>query len=392
MDNVAQEGVAAHWAYKEGQKIGNSDARLFRDLKKLVQSLQEVEDHREFLDSIRGELNEPDVYALTPNGEVRELPRGSTPIDFAYSIHTEVGDRCSGARVNDQLVSLKYKLQHGDIVEIITQKNQHPKRAWLQIVKTSRARNRIRQWLRREEKEKALHLGREICERELKKHNATLKRLVKSGHMRAMLKELGCNSLEDLLAKVGTGVVTVHHLIQALSPEDLHQGEEKQDVNWPLENVINALPRNQDTGREVIDIDGVDGILVKVSQCCRPVPGDEILGFITTGRGISIHKADCLNLRSTDPQRWISVNWSGSVKTLHRSELLIRAENRKSMLADISSAISHDDAEIVSLNARTTSENVAELDIVIEVADLQHLQVIQQHLMQLPDVIEVRRR
>ncbi len=262
MDNVAQEGVAAHWAYKEGQKIGSSDARLFRDLKKLVQSLQEVEDHREFLDSVRGELNEPDVYALTPNGEVRELPRGSTPIDFAYSIHTEVGDRCSGARVNNQLVSLKYKLQHGDIVEIITQKNQHPKRAWLQIVKTSRARNRIRQWLRREEKEKALHLGREICERELKKHNTTLKRLLKSGHMRAMLKELGCNSLEDLLAKVGSGDVTVHHLIQALSPGDLHQGEETQDVNWPLENVVNALPRHQDTGREVIDIDGVDGILV----------------------------------------------------------------------------------------------------------------------------------
>lgn len=392
MDRVAQEGVAAHWAYKEGQKIGSSDARLFRDLKKLVQSLQEVEDHREFLDSVRGELNEPDVYALTPNGEVRELPRGSTPIDFAYSIHTEVGDRCSGARVNDQLVSLKYKLQHGDIVEIITQKNQHPKRAWLQIVKTSRARNRIRQWLRREEKEKALHLGREICERELKKHNTTLKRLVKSGHMRAMLKELGCNSLEDLLAKVGSGVVTVHHLIQAVSPEDIHQGEEIQDVNWPQENVVNALPRHQDTGREVIDIDGVDGILVKVSQCCRPVPGDEILGFITTGRGISIHKADCLNLRSTDPQRWISVNWSGSVKTLHRSELLVRAENRKSMLADISSAISHDDAEIVSLNARTTNENMAELDIVLEVADLKHLQVIKQHLMQLPDIIEVRRR
>lgn len=392
MDRVAQEGVAAHWAYKEGQKVGSNDVRLFRDLKRLVQSLQEVEDHREFLESVRGELNEPDVYALTPNGEVRELPRGSTPIDFAYSIHTEVGDRCSGARVNGQLVSLKYKLQHGDIVEIITQKNQHPKRAWLQIVKTSRARNRIRLWLRREEKEKALHLGREICERELKKHNATLKRLVKSGHMRAMLKELGCNGLEDMLFKVGSGAITVHHLVQTLLPEDLRHAEEKQQESRPLENVVSIVPQLQETGREVIDIDGVDGILVKVSQCCRPVPGDEILGFITTGRGISIHKSDCVNLRSTDPQRWISVNWSGSVKTLHRSELLIKAENRKSMLADISSAISHDDAEIVSLNARTTTDNLAELDIVLEVADLNHLQVIQQHLMQLPDIIEVRRR
>jgi GTP pyrophosphokinase len=392
MDKIAQEGVAAHWAYKEGQKITNRDARLFKDLKKLVHSLQEVEDHREFLESVRGELHEPDVYALTPNGEVRELPRGSTPIDFAYSIHTEVGDRCSGARVNGQLVSLKYKLQHGDIVEIITQKNQHPKRAWLQIVKTSRARTRIRQWLRREDKEKSLNLGREICERELKKHNTTLKRLVKSGHIRVMLKKLGCNALDDMLVKIGSGAITVHHLLQAMAPEEFKEGVEKKLESGEIEEVVHAVSQPLEPSREVIDIDGVDGMLVKVSQCCKPVPGDEIVGFITTGRGISIHKSDCVNLRSTDPHRWISVNWSGSVKTLHRSELLIRAENRKSMLADISSAISHDDAEIVSLNARTTADNVAELDIVLEVADLEHLQVIQKHLMQLPDIIEVHRR
>ncbi|MCL7487954.1 MAG: bifunctional (p)ppGpp synthetase/guanosine-3',5'-bis(diphosphate) 3'-pyrophosphohydrolase [Desulfobulbaceae bacterium] len=392
MDRVAQEGVAAHWAYKEGHRITNSDARIFRDLKKLVQSLQEVEDHREFLDSVRGELNEPDVYVLTPNGEVRELPRGSTPIDFAYSIHTEVGDQCSGARVNGKLVSLKYKLQHGDIVEIITQKNQHPKRAWLQIVKTSRARTRIRQWLRVEEKEKALRLGREMCERELKKHDTTLKKLVKSGHMRAMLKKLGCNALDDLLVKVGSGAITIHHLLQALSPEEFRDEGERPLEKRELEQFVQTPQQRPAAGREVIDIDGIDGMLVKVSQCCKPVPGDDIVGFITTGRGISIHKADCVNLRSTDPQRWLSVNWSSSVRTLHRSELMIRAENRKSMLADISSAISHDDAEIVSLNARTTSDNLAELDIVLEVTDLKHLQVIQQHLTQLPDIIEVRRR
>jgi len=392
MDKVAQEGVAAHWAYKEGQKITNSDARIFQDLKKLVQTLQEVEDHREFLESVRGELHEPDVYALTPNGEVRELPRGSTPIDFAYSIHTEVGDRCSGARVNGQLVSLKYKLQQGDIVEIITQKNQHPKRGWLQFVKTSRARNRIRHWLRREETEKALVLGKDICERELKKHDTTLKKLVKTGHMRAMLKKLGCNTLEDMLVKVGTGVITVHHLLQALSPEELVETEEKKIESVLPEESVQVAQRAQAAEREIIDIDGVDGLLVKVSQCCRPVPGDEIVGFITTGRGVSIHKSDCPNLRSTDPQRWMTVNWSGAVKSLHRAELMIRAENRRNILSDISSSISHDDAEIVSFNARTTADNLAELDIVLEVADLPHLQVIQQHLMQLPQVIEVHRR
>jgi GTP diphosphokinase / guanosine-3',5'-bis(diphosphate) 3'-diphosphatase len=393
MDRVAQEGIAAHWAYKEGQKITSRDVRLFRDLKKLVRSLQEVEDHREFLDSVRGELFEPEVFALTPTGEVRELPRGSTPIDFAYSIHSEVGDHCIGARVNGQLVPLRYKLQHGDIVEIITQKNQHPKRAWLQIVKTSRARTRIRQWLRREEKERALRLGREICERELKKHDATLKKLIKSGHIRLMFKKLGCNSLDDMLVKVGSGAITIHHLLQALLPDERHEEEGRGQAVEQLEQTVAAEPSKPSTvAREVIDIDGVDDMLVRVSQCCKPVPGDDIVGFITTGRGISIHKSDCVNLQATDPRRWLAVNWTGTVKTMHRSQLFIRAENRKNILADISSTISYDDAEIVSFNARTTSDSLAELDVILEVSDLGHLQTIQQHLRQMPEIIDVQRR
>ncbi len=342
---------------------------------------------------MRGELFEPDVFVLTPNGEVRELPRESTPIDFAYSIHTAVGDHCRGARVNGQLVPLKYKLQHGDIVEIITRKNQQPKRAWLQIVKTSRARARIRQWLRREEKEKALLLGREICERELKKHDTTLKKLLKSGHLRAMLKKLGCNSLDDMLVKVGSGAITVHHLLLALVPDELREEEAKRKEAEQLEKARQRGAQREKTSRqEVFDIDGVDNMLVKVSQCCKPVPGDEIVGFITTGRGVSIHKVDCVNLKATDPRRWMSVSWAGSGQGRHRSELLIRAENRKNILVDISSTISHDDADIVSLNARTTSDNVAELDVVLEVSDLEHLQTLRQHLMQLPEIIDVRRR
>ena len=393
MDRVAQEGVAAHWAYKEGQKITDNDARLFHDLKKMVKSLQEVEDHHEFLESVRGAFYDPDVYALTPTGEVRELPRGSTPIDFAYSIHTAVGDHCSGARVNGVLVTLKYKLQQGDIVEIITKKNQHPKRAWLQIVKTSRARTRIRHWLRREENEKALRLGREICERELKKHDTTLKKLIKSGHIRLMMKNLGCNALDEMLAKVGAGMITVHHLLRALQPEEYREEEEKRRQNELLEKTRSSESAKTLTpSRDAIDIDGVDDMLVRISQCCKPVPGDDIVGFITTGRGVSIHKADCPNLRSTDPRRWISVTWSRSFQTLHRSELLIRAENRKNILADISSTISLDDAEIIQLNARTTPDNLAELDVILEVNDLNHLLVLQQHLQQMPEIIDVRRR
>jgi GTP pyrophosphokinase len=393
MDRVAQEGVAAHWAYKEGQKISGNDARLFRDLKKLVQGLQEVEDPSEFLETVRGELYDPDIYALTPTGEVRELPRGSTPIDFAYAIHTAVGDSCTGAKVNGQLVQLKHELQNGDIVEIITSKNQYPKRAWLQLVKTSRARTRIRHWLRREEKEKSLKLGREICERELRRLDISLKKLIKSGHIRLLLKKLRCNSLDDMLSKVGSGSITVHNLERALQPDEFRREDEKRREAELLERTARAEQnRAISSGRDAIEVDGVDDMLVKVSQCCRPVPGDEIIGFITTGSGISIHKANCQNLRATDPQRWIEVSWSKTVSSRHRTELLLRAENKKNLLAEISALIASDDADVIEFNARTTPENVAEFSVVLEITDLQHLHVLQQHLQQMPEMIEVRRR
>lgn len=394
MDRVAQEGVAAHWAYKEGQKITSGDARLFKDLKRLVQSLQEVEDPSEFMESLRGELFEPDVFALTPTGEVRELPRGSTPIDFAYAIHTGVGDTCVGAKVNGQIVQLKHELKSGDIVEILTQKNQHPRRAWLQLVKTSRARTRIRHYLRREEKERSLKLGREICERELKKCDVNLRGLLKSGHLRLLLKQLNCNTLEDMLVRVGSGSITVPHLLRTLQPEEFREAEEKRRAAEMLERAQRTAEESRSgaTRRNVIDIDGVDGILIKVSQCCRPVPGDPIIGFITTGSGVSVHKADCHNLQATDPARWLDVAWAGSPQSTHRAGLTIRAENRKNLLADISGAISADDADIVELNARTTVENIAELEILLEVFNLKHLQVVQQHLLQMPEVMEVRRR
>ena len=393
MDRVAQEGVAAHWAYKEGQKITSNDARLFRDLKTLVKSLQDVEDPNEFMDSVRGELFHPDVYALTPTGEVRELPRGSTPIDFAYSIHTAVGDSCVGAKVNGQLVQLKHELQNGDIVEILTAKNQQPKRAWLQIVKTSRAKTRIRHWLRREENERATRLGLEICERELKKHDVTLKKLIKSGHIRLLLKKLRCNSLDDMLAKVGSGKISLQQLLKAMQAKELREEEEKRRQAELLEKTKRGeASRERAVSKEGLDIEGIDDMLVKVSQCCKPVPGDDIMGFITTGSGISIHKADCPNLLALDPQRWMPVNWSSSGTTQHRAELFIRSENKRNILAEISGVISADEADIVELKARTTPENIALFDVVVEVSDLEHLRQVQQHLQQMPEVIEVRRR
>ncbi|MFW2368937.1 MAG: RelA/SpoT family protein [Desulforhopalus sp.] len=395
MDRVAQEGVAAHWAYKEGQKVKNNDAKLFRELKKLVTSLQEVEDPREFLDSLIGELYDPEVYALTPTGEVREFPLGSCPIDFAYSIHTEVGDRCVGARINGRQVPLKYQLQTGDIVEIVTSPTQVPRRGWLDLVKTSRARTRIRSWLRREEREKALKLGREICEKEIRKYNTSLKKIIKSGHIRLILKQLRCNSLEDLLVKVGSGTITVQNLVKGLQPAELRKESEAQEKELPPEELANLMvshhTKTSEKDKSGVRIDGIDGMLVKVSQCCNPLPGDSIVGFITMGRGVSVHKARCHNLLSSDPTRWIDVSWAGIAEKTYKARINVSAENKRGIFAEISSAISLDNANIVDIAAHTTPTDQAEMTISLEVENLDHLKSLMQHIQQLPAVITVRR-
>jgi len=392
MDRVAQEGVAAHWAYKEGQAISKEDAKVFKGLKQLVQWLQELKDPKEFLDSVRGELFDPDVYALTPNGEVKEFPQGSTPLDFAYVIHTEVGNTCVGAKVNGKIVPLKYKLQNGDVVEIITSPKQKPRRDWLSLVGTSRAKSRIRHWLRREEKEKAMNVGREICERELHKHDTSLKKIIKTGHMKQILKATRCNSLEDLLGKVGSGALSIQNIIKVVQPEDMRTEEEEKIKEQELLSVAPSQSKREKPGSEGIVIEGVDDMLVKISQCCLPVPGDPIMGFITTGRGISIHKANCHNLLATDPRRRVEVAWTADAKTVHRAQIYLVTQNRKGMLAAVSNAISMDDANIVELEAKTTNDNLSTSNIVLEVEDLEHLSRLLQHIRQIDGVIEARRR
>jgi GTP pyrophosphokinase len=395
MDSIALEGVAAHWAYKEGQNASANDTKLFKELKSLVKTLQEVEDPREFLESVHGELYPPEVYALTPAGEVKEFPMNSSPIDFAYAIHTEVGDHCVGAKVNGKLVSLKYAIQNGDIIEIILSKNQRPRRGWLELVKTSRAKSRIRSWLRREDREKALNLGREICEKELKHYDTTLKKLVKSGQLKRLLKDLRCNSLEDMLAKVGSGMITIPHLVRILQPPEIRKEEESGKASADAsaaekQTALSAGRRKAATG-SAIYIDGVDDMMIKISRCCNPVPGDPIMGFITNGRGVSVHKEECANLLATDPQRWIDVEWSTAQEIGHRVEIKVSAENGKGVFAAISTAINTDDADIVEITAHTTPANTVDFHIAVEVEGLEHLQRVLQHLRQMEQVITARR-
>ncbi|MFZ5774231.1 MAG: RelA/SpoT family protein [Thermodesulfobacteriota bacterium] len=391
MDRVAQEGIAAHWAYKEGTTATSRDTRLFKWLKQLVHTLQELEDPKEFLEAVKGELYEAEIFVLTPNGEVKEFPRGSTPIDFAYSIHTEVGNRCAGARINGQIAQLKTPLKNGDLVEIITSPKQKPSRSWLGLVKTARAKSRIRQWLNQEEREKALEVGKELCERELRRHNLSLKRLIKTGHLRELLKALACNTLEDLMRRVGSGKIAIPALTKAMQPlEAREEGGEPPVVEEEVAIPV-AKPRKRHDHDNVIQVSGADNVLTKISHCCMPVPGDEIIGFITAGRGISVHKASCPNLLASDQQRLIPVRWAEETSATHRAQIQVIAQDQKGLLAALSNTISTDDANILNLEAASSSSGMARINIVLEIRDRGHLHLLLQHIRQLGGVMEARR-
>lgn len=390
MDTIAQEGVAAHWAYKEGKSVSQKDAEMFQWMKQLVHWMQELKDPSDFLDAVKGELQRQDIYVLTPNGEVKELPHNSVSLDFAYAIHTEVGNHCIGAKINGKLLPLKTPLHNGDIVEILTSSNQQPNRGWLTLVKTSRAKNRIKNWLRQDEMAKSLKLGQEICEKELRKHNMSLKKIIKTGHLKEILKKAGSNALEDLLCRVGAGKITTSRLEELLLPPEIK--EEKKTEKALSETFLPGKQGSQKAqSGDAIVIDGIDDMLVKISQCCMPMPGDDVIGFITTGRGISVHKTQCPNLHQADPDRLIEVDWSSGARGFHLAQLQITAQDKKGLLVTLCNSITTDDANILHVDAHTNKNNLARLNIKVEVTSLDHLAILLKHLRNVEGVLEAKR-
>ncbi len=386
MDRIANEGIAAHWLYKEGAILSPGKAKKFEWLERLVELQKELQNPREFLESLRMDLFPEEVYVFTPNGDIKVLPRGATPVDFAYAIHTEVGHHCARAWVNGRLVPLDYQLETGDVVKIDTSPQHKPSRDWLKFVKTSRARSRIRQWLRMEEKERVMAAGREMLAKEFRKHRRSISEFLESEKALEVAQKLTYKSVEDLLVAIGYGKVTPLQVLKKFL------GEEK-----PPEppRIVCEKPAGAEEVRcvgEVLSVDGTRDVLFHLSRCCNPVPGDDVIGYITRGKGISVHRVNCPNLALLDDERKIEVRWEKSDGSVHPARLSIITLDRKGMLAAVSNAVSTAEANILKAEVHTTPDRRAIFDMVVEVTDRHHLERIMANIRAVDGVLKVERR
>jgi GTP diphosphokinase / guanosine-3',5'-bis(diphosphate) 3'-diphosphatase len=347
MDRVAKSGIAAHWSYKEGGKVDETISRQFAWIQSLVENQADFGDPEEFLENVRIDLFPDEVYVFTPQGEIKSLPKGATPIDFAYLIHTEVGNQCVGAKVNGRMMPLKTQLNTGDIVEIVTAKGHQPSKDWLSFVKTVKARSRIRQWVKTQEKDRSLSLGREMCEKAFRKNRMNFNALTKSTEMEAVVEQFGFKSVEDLIASVGYGKITPLQVVRKFMPKT----EVEADHHSIFERLMGKVRKKKD--RAGVLVRGIDDMLVRFAKCCRPVPGDPIIGYITRGHGVTVHRTSCVNALNMNPERRIEVDWNQETVETYPVRLLIRSFDRVGLLADLATNINQSGANILSANTET---------------------------------------
>lgn len=368
MDRVAKSGIAAHWSYKEGRQVDENASHTFAWIQNLVENQAIFKNPGEFLENVRIDLFPDEVYVFTPQGEIKSLPKGATPLDFAFLIHTEVGNQCTGAKVNGRMVPLKYELQTGEIVEIVTMKGSHPSKDWLNFVKTVKARSRIRQWIKIQEKERSLSLGREMCEKAFRKYKMNFSQALKSDKMVDVVGHFGFKSGEDLIASVGYGKITPLQIVRRF--EEKPETEESESVL-----VSRAVDRNRrkKTGGGVV-VQGLDDILIKFGKCCQAVPGDPIIGYITRGQGVTIHRANCTNTLRLSPERQIEVEWDTALKETYPVKIRVLSFDRVGLLADLAANISKNDANILSLKTETLENKTVDSLFILAVEDTAHLE------------------
>jgi len=392
MHHIAEEGIAAHWKYKEG-RVGPAPASDARDeqyfawLRQLLEIQQEVKDPHEFLQNLRIELYPEDVYLFTPKGEVKSLPAGATTVDFAYSIHTDVGNQCTGARVNGRMMPLRAKLSNGDIVEIITQAGHKPSRDWLNFVTTSRARNKIKHYIHTEEKERSIELGRKLFEKDVRKFSID-KNLVTPEALARIGLEYGTPKTEDLYAAIGYGKVQTRALLAKMVGQDALKEPAKDGA------IVSAVKRVLGGGEKKIKVSGVSDVMVFLARCCNPIRGEQIVGYITRGKGVSVHSATCTNVLNLlyAPERKIEVEWdAGGETNAYSVRLRIRVEDRKGILADVSSRIAAINTNIRNIEATTDSERRGFIRMTVEINDVKHLQTVIKSLKKIGGVLDVER-
>lgn len=355
MHRVAEQGIAAHWTYKEGRR-GLEEAQRFAWLRQLVEWQQQLNDPQEFLQTVKGDLFTDEVYVFTPKGDLHNFPQGASVIDFAYRVHTEVGNHCSGARVNSRMVPLRYQLQNGDTIEILTSTQQTPNKDWLKMVRTPKAQNRIRQWLKAQQHDRSVSLGRELLERELARQHLDLSGLRKQGKIESALKALSLKDEETLLAALGYGQVTLGQVLpHFVPPTDTTQGQTADAIE--LEKIRQRTQLREDRGG--VRVGGVEDVLVRYGRCCNPLPGERIIGVITRGRGVTVHAMDCQRLLASDPQRHIAVSWDNNAQMLRPVKIEVLSEDRHGLLAAMSKAISESGVNIVNADVRTLPDKRA---------------------------------
>ncbi|KPK50171.1 MAG: GTP pyrophosphokinase [Myxococcales bacterium SG8_38_1] len=385
MHRTAEYGIAAHWQYKEQTGgIDPKDAARFVWLRQLMEFQQEVADPEEFYESVKVDLFPDDVYVFTPKGDVKTFPRGSTPVDFAYAVHSDVGHRCSGARVNGAIVPLRHKMQNGDVVEIITSKNHHPSKDWLEFVVTSRARSRIRTYLRTEEREHAIKLGKDLLEKELRKNGMSLSKFLKSKRAKEVLSRFRVGNEDDLYARVGIGKLALPTVMEQIVPtEDVERDSLRPGF---FERTVQRVAGDADG----IRIQGMDNMLVRFAQCCNPVPGDPVTGWITRGRGVSVHRRGCPRVLELDPERRVQVSWGDDVHVDLPVSLRVMTDDRAGILASVSSVFSANNVSISEASC-LSKDGRAENLFHFRVGDIDRLREIMRGVARLKGVIDVER-
>ncbi|WP_297828846.1 bifunctional (p)ppGpp synthetase/guanosine-3',5'-bis(diphosphate) 3'-pyrophosphohydrolase [uncultured Desulfovibrio sp.] len=388
MHRQAEHGVAAHWLYKEKGRVNSKDLEQFSWLREIFERQGDETDSREFMHALKMDLFKDEVYVYTPAGDVKELPEGATPLDFAFLIHTKVGQHCAGAKVNGRLMPLSTELKNGDIVEIVTDPARNPNRDWLKLVKTAKARSRIQRYLRTEERARAVTLGRDMLEKEGRKASLNVAKALKEGHLALVAQEMNFESVDDLIAAVGYAHLTPRKILNRLYAV-LHPNEVAQAA--PVPPSVRESREEAVRKTEGVGISGVDGVLMRFAKCCNPVPGDPIIGYISRGMGVSVHCADCPNVANMEPERLISVHWDGAEEKPYEAGIFIIARNVRGVLAEVAQVLAKNDVNITGLSMDTLVDGRAKLRFTVEVRDATQLYQLIEAIRALPSILEVVR-